>query len=154
MFHSLLLSQIIMRQMVDTAIQMHANGVFHRDIKLENILIELESGVPRARVIDFGCGCFVREGCYSYFSGMTCGFCFCSSVSFQSLKRLSCLKEASLSPVLSNDPSIFVSIPVYSRYHRKSPSRMVPGQGIQGQSHNSVAAGSTVVRPAGSRRVV
>ncbi|KAA8596028.1 hypothetical protein FQN60_011319 [Etheostoma spectabile] len=59
----------ILRQMVDAAVEMHTNGVFHRDIKLENILIEVGSHVPRARVIDFGCGCPVIKGYYYRYSG-------------------------------------------------------------------------------------
>ncbi|XP_059202698.1 serine/threonine-protein kinase pim-2-like [Centropristis striata] len=64
----LLSSPIILKQMVDAAIHMHTNGVFHRDIKLLNILIETRS-VPRARVIDFGCGCLEKKGYYKDYSG-------------------------------------------------------------------------------------
>lgn len=57
-----------MKQLVGAANQMHAAGVFHRDLKLENILVEFHEGqsVPRLRVIDFGCGCLVRSGYQSY----------------------------------------------------------------------------------------
>lgn len=50
-----------MKQLVEAAIKMHSEGVFHRDIKSENVLVETESDVPRVRLIDFGCGCFVRK---------------------------------------------------------------------------------------------
>ncbi|XP_070762029.1 serine/threonine-protein kinase pim-2-like [Enoplosus armatus] len=59
----------IMKQLVKATIQMHSEGVFHRDIKAENVLIETCSDVPRVRVIDFGCGCFAKKGSYSDFSG-------------------------------------------------------------------------------------
>uniref|UniRef100_A0A3B4Y9A5 non-specific serine/threonine protein kinase n=1 Tax=Seriola lalandi dorsalis TaxID=1841481 RepID=A0A3B4Y9A5_SERLL len=35
--------------------------IFHRDIKLENILIETGSDVPRVRLIDFGLSCFFKK---------------------------------------------------------------------------------------------
>uniref|UniRef100_UPI0037E80743 serine/threonine-protein kinase pim-1-like n=1 Tax=Semicossyphus pulcher TaxID=241346 RepID=UPI0037E80743 len=44
-----------MRQMISAAIDMDDRGVFHRDIKTANILVENPSGVPRLRIIDFGC---------------------------------------------------------------------------------------------------
>ncbi|GLD67031.1 serine/threonine-protein kinase pim-2-like protein [Lates japonicus] len=59
----------IMKQLVDAAIEMHSKGVFHRDIKSENILIETGSDVPRVRIIDFGCGCTVKNEPYRGFSG-------------------------------------------------------------------------------------
>ncbi|XP_070762050.1 serine/threonine-protein kinase pim-2-like [Enoplosus armatus] len=59
----------IMKQLVKAAIQMHSKGVFHRDIKAENVLIETCSDVPRVRVIDFGCGCFVKKRSHRDFSG-------------------------------------------------------------------------------------
>ncbi len=75
---SLFLSQKIMKQLVEAAIKMHSEGVFHRDMKSENVLVETGSDVPRVRVIDFGCGCFVKRRPYRCFSGTTSGFCFCS----------------------------------------------------------------------------
>uniref|UniRef100_A0A4W6DWB8 non-specific serine/threonine protein kinase n=1 Tax=Lates calcarifer TaxID=8187 RepID=A0A4W6DWB8_LATCA len=53
----------------NNAIVMHSKGVFHRDIKSENILIETGSDVPRVRIIDFGCGCTVKNEPYRGFSG-------------------------------------------------------------------------------------
>uniref|UniRef100_A0A3Q3EUX4 Serine/threonine-protein kinase n=1 Tax=Labrus bergylta TaxID=56723 RepID=A0A3Q3EUX4_9LABR len=38
--------------------------IFHRDIKVENILIESGSNVPGVRLIDFGLSCFVKEGSF------------------------------------------------------------------------------------------
>ncbi|KAI4815274.1 hypothetical protein KUCAC02_005427 [Chaenocephalus aceratus] len=59
----------IMKQLVEASIQMLSVGVFHRDIKTENILIETRSDEPRVRIIDFGCGCRVRKTPFSSFSG-------------------------------------------------------------------------------------
>ncbi|XP_030594124.1 serine/threonine-protein kinase pim-1-like [Archocentrus centrarchus] len=54
----------IMKQLVDAALMMHREGVFHRDIKPKNLLIETGSNDPRVRVIDFGCSCLVQEEPY------------------------------------------------------------------------------------------
>ncbi|XP_042356761.1 serine/threonine-protein kinase pim-2-like [Plectropomus leopardus] len=62
-------AKIILKQMVDAALDMHQHGVFHRDIKLLNVLVETGSAVPRVRVIDFGCGCLVTSGHYYCYSG-------------------------------------------------------------------------------------
>ncbi|XP_034555358.1 serine/threonine-protein kinase pim-1-like isoform X2 [Notolabrus celidotus] len=58
-------AKIIGKQLVDALIEIHSRGVFHRDIKMENILIETGSDVPRVRIIDFGCGTFVTEEAYT-----------------------------------------------------------------------------------------
>ncbi|XP_058494837.1 serine/threonine-protein kinase pim-1-like [Solea solea] len=65
------MAKIILKQLVEAAIQMHAARVFHRDIKAENILIENRSHGPRVRVIDFGCARIFRDlkSSYSGFSG-------------------------------------------------------------------------------------
>ncbi|XP_034546095.1 serine/threonine-protein kinase pim-1-like [Notolabrus celidotus] len=57
--------KVIGKQLVDALIEIHSRGVFHRDIKMENILIETGSDVPRVRIIDFGCGTFVTEEAYT-----------------------------------------------------------------------------------------
>ncbi|XP_072311591.1 serine/threonine-protein kinase pim-1-like isoform X2 [Eucyclogobius newberryi] len=62
-------ARVILKQMVEASIQMHNRGVFHRDLKLENILVEMGHRVPKAWVIDFGCGCLVKEGTYDYYAG-------------------------------------------------------------------------------------
>nr|XP_057905242.1 PDZ domain-containing protein GIPC1 isoform X3 [Doryrhamphus excisus] len=59
----------IMKQLVDTAIKMHAVNVFHRDLKQRNILLEATFSLPRVRVIDFGCSCFVNEEPYQEYAG-------------------------------------------------------------------------------------
>ncbi|XP_027129084.1 serine/threonine-protein kinase pim-1 isoform X2 [Larimichthys crocea] len=54
-------AKIIMKQLVDAAKELKDKCIFHRDIKVENILIETGSGTPRLRLIDFGLSCFVKE---------------------------------------------------------------------------------------------
>nr|XP_043884125.1 serine/threonine-protein kinase PAK 3-like [Solea senegalensis] len=60
------LAKVIMKQVVDAAIQMDSEKIFHRDIKSENILLQATSNVPRVRVIDFGCGCILSKRRYRY----------------------------------------------------------------------------------------
>lgn len=47
-----------MKQLVEAALELQSKNIFHRDIKLENILIETGADVPRLRLIDFGVSCF------------------------------------------------------------------------------------------------
>lgn len=60
-----------MRQMVDAAMKMHALGIFHRDLKMENILLECSSDVPRVRILDFGCSCIDSRKPFSSYSGIS-----------------------------------------------------------------------------------
>ncbi|XP_071403272.1 serine/threonine-protein kinase pim-1-like [Centroberyx affinis] len=62
-------AKIIMKQLVDAAVEIEAKGVFHRDVKLENVLVETGSDVPRVRLIDFGLGRVMRERAYTQASG-------------------------------------------------------------------------------------
>ncbi|RVE58464.1 hypothetical protein OJAV_G00209360 [Oryzias javanicus] len=63
-------TKIIMRQLIKTAIDLEDKNIFHRDIKIENILIETGSVVPHARLIDFGVSCMTTErSCYRVFTG-------------------------------------------------------------------------------------
>ncbi|XP_019935328.2 serine/threonine-protein kinase pim-2-like isoform X1 [Paralichthys olivaceus] len=59
-------AKIIIKQLVEAAIEMHSKGVFHRDIKLNNVLIQNTSDGPRVRIIDFGCSCFANRPCSSF----------------------------------------------------------------------------------------
>uniref|UniRef100_A0A8C5E438 non-specific serine/threonine protein kinase n=1 Tax=Gouania willdenowi TaxID=441366 RepID=A0A8C5E438_GOUWI len=61
--------KVIFQQITNAALLMHKNGVFHRDLKLENILVNRSKGTPEIRVIDFGCGDFVKNEPFSKFSG-------------------------------------------------------------------------------------
>uniref|UniRef100_A0A8C2XNP0 non-specific serine/threonine protein kinase n=1 Tax=Cyclopterus lumpus TaxID=8103 RepID=A0A8C2XNP0_CYCLU len=62
-------AKTITTQLVEALIEVHSRGVFHRDIKLDNILIETGSDVPRVRLIDLGRGTLLSEGTYSTAQG-------------------------------------------------------------------------------------
>jgi len=55
------------RQIVETVLACHDKGVIHRDIKDENILVELTTG--KIKLIDFGSGAQIKEEAYSDFDG-------------------------------------------------------------------------------------
>lgn len=56
-----------MRQVVCAAKHCSDRGVFHRDIKLENLLITEDKTI---KLIDFGCGDLLKEGPFNTFAGM------------------------------------------------------------------------------------
>ncbi|XP_014864107.1 PREDICTED: serine/threonine-protein kinase pim-2-like [Poecilia mexicana] len=59
----------LMNQLVNAAMEMYNRGVFHRDLKLENTLVEIGSAGPRLRIIDFGCGSYELKKNFRYFQG-------------------------------------------------------------------------------------
>lgn len=63
-------SQFILKQLVDTAIDMHAKGAFHRNIKLENALVQFWPGELSVQITDFACVWRVPHG-GSYSGGAT-----------------------------------------------------------------------------------
>nr|XP_046242304.1 serine/threonine-protein kinase pim-1-like [Scatophagus argus] len=63
-------AKIIFKQLVEAAKELEDKSIFHRDIKIENILIETSSDVPRVRLIDFGLSCFFKKkSAYRVFCG-------------------------------------------------------------------------------------
>jgi len=58
----------ILRQTIAILTEVHEAGVFHRDIKDENMLIDADTG--RIRLIDFGSAAFARGNPYTSFGGM------------------------------------------------------------------------------------
>ena len=55
------------REIVRTVSECHRAGVTHRDIKDENILVDLDT--MRLSLIDFGSGAFIKEEIYTDFDG-------------------------------------------------------------------------------------
>ncbi|XP_024140385.1 serine/threonine-protein kinase pim-1 isoform X1 [Oryzias melastigma] len=63
-------AKIIMKQLIHTAIDLEERNIFHQDIKIDNILIQTSSDVPRARLIDFGLSCMAeKDTIFRVFSG-------------------------------------------------------------------------------------
>ncbi|XP_014876371.1 serine/threonine-protein kinase pim-1-like [Poecilia latipinna] len=62
-------AKIILKQLVEATIQLQDANIFHRDIKVENVLIERSSEGLRAYLIDFGLSCFDHGRKFTIFQG-------------------------------------------------------------------------------------
>jgi len=62
------LARHLMQQVIDAAAVCCSRGVFHRDIKMPNLLVNTET--LEVKLIDFGCGDLLRSSPYLTYSGM------------------------------------------------------------------------------------
>lgn len=129
--------QIILKQLFDAAHELQHQRIFHRDIKVADILIETGSNVPRVRIIDFGLSCFFKDkSTYRVFYGKMSSF---YSPHCTNLPISDFYIQTKLHLLLLNLTIIIMS--VYSRYLFPLPSRVAQQRYLHGWSHRGVADG-------------
>ncbi|MED6276901.1 hypothetical protein CHARACLAT_007595 [Characodon lateralis] len=62
-------AKIILKQLVEATVHLEYANIFHRDIKVDNILIQTGSEAPRVYLIDFGLSCFDDKKQHQLFCG-------------------------------------------------------------------------------------
>ena len=61
------LARKLFKQAVETAIACYEKGVVHRDIKDENLIVDMDTG--KLELIDFGSGAFVKSAPFYEYDG-------------------------------------------------------------------------------------
>ncbi|KAJ8385173.1 hypothetical protein AAFF_G00192240 [Aldrovandia affinis] len=62
-------AKVILRQLVEAVLEIHGRGVVHRDIKLDNVLVQTDASGPLVHVLDFGCGGMLSGSPHNFHAG-------------------------------------------------------------------------------------